>query len=115
MVQVYHCHSFSVLLLVTFSTLFNMINTKSVTRKYLSLFGYVTDIRISLSLTWQRRDINVTPSRYAGHSKWSNIKHKKAHKDNARAKVFGKLSLEIIQAVKGKLIFVCFLCKIIFC
>ena len=49
--------------------------------------------------------MNITPSRYAGHSKWSNIKHKKAHKDNARAKVFGKLSLEIIQAVKGKLFF----------
>ena len=39
--------------------------------------------------------------RYAGHSKWSNIKFKKMHKDNARAKVFGQLSREIIQAVKG--------------
>lgn len=39
--------------------------------------------------------------RYAGHSKWANIKHKKMHKDNARAKVFGQLSREIIQAVKG--------------
>ena len=41
--------------------------------------------------------------RFAGHSKWSNIKFKKMHIDNARAKVFGKLSMEIIQAVKGKL------------
>uniref|UniRef100_T2M6X9 Translational activator of cytochrome c oxidase 1 n=1 Tax=Hydra vulgaris TaxID=6087 RepID=T2M6X9_HYDVU len=38
--------------------------------------------------------------RFAGHSKWSNIKFKKMHIDNARAKVFGKLSMEIIQAVK---------------
>ena len=87
-----------------------MINTtKAVTRKYLSLFGCLTYIRISLSLSWQRREMNVTPRRYAGHSKWSNIKHKKAHKDNARAKVFGKLSLEIIQAVKGDF----FLCLLI--
>merc|ERR1712137_1209461 len=40
--------------------------------------------------------------RYAGHSKWANIKFKKMHKDNARAKVFGQLSREIIQAVKEK-------------
>ena len=40
--------------------------------------------------------------RYAGHSKWANIKFKKMHKDNARAKVFGRLSLEIIQSVKGE-------------
>ena len=41
--------------------------------------------------------------RHAGHSKWANIKFKKMHKDNARAKVFGQLSREIIQAVKGLL------------
>lgn len=39
--------------------------------------------------------------RWAGHSKWQNIKFKKMHKDNARAKIFGQLSREIIQAVKG--------------
>jgi len=43
---------------------------------------------------------SLLQKRYAGHSKWANIKHKKMHKDNERAKTFGKFSLEIIQAVK---------------
>lgn len=45
-------------------------------------------------------ELNVFQARHAGHSKWSNIKFKKMIIDNARAKVFGKMSLEIIQAVK---------------
>lgn len=48
-------------------------------------------------------ELNVFQARHAGHSKWSNIKFKKMIIDNARAKVFGKMSLEIIQAVKGKI------------
>lgn len=40
--------------------------------------------------------------RYKGHSKWQNIKFKKAHIDFARSKEFGKLSMEIITAVRGK-------------
>eukprot|EP00112_Aurelia_sp_Birch-Aquarium-sp1_P002271 Seg1248.2 transcript_id=Seg1248.2/GoldUCD/mRNA.D3Y31 product="putative transcriptional regulatory protein" protein_id=Seg1248.2/GoldUCD/D3Y31 len=36
----------------------------------------------------------------AGHSHWANIKFKKMHKDAERSKVFGKLSLEIITAVR---------------
>jgi len=47
-----------------------------------------------------RRRLLWQQERYAGHSKWQNIKFKKMHKDNARAKVFGRLSLEIIQSVK---------------
>ena len=38
----------------------------------------------------------------AGHSHWANIKFKKMHKDAERSKIFGKLSLEIITAVRGK-------------
>jgi len=38
--------------------------------------------------------------RYKGHSKWQNIKYKKAHIDFARSKEFGKLSMEIITAVR---------------
>lgn len=38
--------------------------------------------------------------RYAGHSKWQNIRFKKAHIDFARSKEFGKLSMEIISAVR---------------
>lgn len=36
----------------------------------------------------------------AGHSKWANIKHKKARADAARGKVFTKIGREIIVAVK---------------
>jgi YebC/PmpR family DNA-binding regulatory protein len=36
----------------------------------------------------------------AGHSKWSNIKHKKGKADAARGKVFSKLSKEITVAAK---------------
>jgi YebC/PmpR family DNA-binding regulatory protein len=36
----------------------------------------------------------------AGHSKFSNIKHKKARKDNARGKIFTKLGRELAVSVK---------------
>ena len=36
----------------------------------------------------------------SGHSKWSTIKRKKGEKDGARAKVFTKISREILVAVK---------------
>ena len=36
----------------------------------------------------------------AGHSKWANIKHKKAREDAKRGKLFSKLSKEIIIAAK---------------
>lgn len=36
----------------------------------------------------------------AGHSKWANIKHKKARQDAARGKLFAKLSKEIFVAVR---------------
>ena len=32
----------------------------------------------------------------AGHSKWANIKHRKGAQDAARAKLFAKLSKEIM-------------------
>jgi|SRR5690554_596577 len=37
----------------------------------------------------------------AGHSKWSNIRHKKAAKDSKRAKIFTKLIREIMVAAKS--------------
>lgn len=61
-----------------------------------------------LSRSHDKKLLQWQVERYAGHSKWANIKHKKMHKDNARAKLFGRMSLEIIQAVKGEFIF-CFL------
>jgi len=36
----------------------------------------------------------------AGHSKWSTIKRKKGEKDNARAKVFTKISREILVCIR---------------
>ena len=43
--------------------------------------------------------------RCKGHSQWQNRKFKKAHIDFARSKEFGKLSIEIITAVRGKVNF----------
>ena len=40
--------------------------------------------------------------RSAGHSHWQNIKFKKMHADFARSKLFGRLALEMITAVRGK-------------
>ncbi|NLC08078.1 MAG: YebC/PmpR family DNA-binding transcriptional regulator, partial [Syntrophomonadaceae bacterium] len=37
----------------------------------------------------------------AGHSKWANIKHKKAKVDAQRGKLFTKLGREIIMAAKA--------------
>ena len=37
----------------------------------------------------------------SGHSKWSNIKHKKENSDNQRAKIFTKLGREISVIVKA--------------
>ncbi|GEL06835.1 YebC/PmpR family DNA-binding transcriptional regulator [Salisediminibacterium halotolerans] len=36
----------------------------------------------------------------AGHSKWHNIKHRKAHQDKKKGKIFTKLTKEIHQAVR---------------
>ena len=36
----------------------------------------------------------------AGHSKWANIQHRKGRQDKARAKLFARLSKEIMVAVK---------------
>ena len=41
---------------------------------------------------------NPTCRKYAGHNKWSQIKHKKHSADLNRSKVIGKLSAEIQNA-----------------
>ncbi|XP_032239794.1 translational activator of cytochrome c oxidase 1 [Nematostella vectensis] len=53
------------------------------------------------------RELNMTRdsslkiiSRMAGHSHWANIKFKKMHADLARSKLFGRISMEIITAVR---------------
>ena len=37
----------------------------------------------------------------AGHSKWANIKHRKARQDAKRGKIYTKLIREITVAAKG--------------
>lgn len=37
----------------------------------------------------------------AGHSKWANIKHRKAKQDAAKGKIFTKIIREIVSASKG--------------
>ena len=51
----------------------------------------------SAALTFSRIQV-----RCKGHSQWQNRKYKKAHNDFTRSKEFGKLSMEIITAVRGK-------------
>lgn len=53
---------------------------------------------LSLNL-YNNRDII---KRFAGHSKWANIKHIKAQKDSQRALMFTKISRQIKIAVLGK-------------
>lgn len=36
----------------------------------------------------------------AGHSKWANIKHRKAKQDAAKGKVFTKIIRELVSAAK---------------
>ncbi|MDN5561003.1 MAG: YebC/PmpR family DNA-binding transcriptional regulator, partial [Psychrobacter sp.] len=36
----------------------------------------------------------------AGHSKWANIKHRKARQDAVKGKVFTKIIREIVSAAK---------------
>ena len=51
----------------------------------------------STTLTFYRIQV-----RCKGHSQWQNRKYRKAHNDLTRSKEFGKLSMEIITAVRGK-------------
>lgn len=44
--------------------------------------------------------LNYFSKRFAGHSKWANIKHTKALKDEERSKIFTKLSQQIKVAIQ---------------
>ncbi|KAJ3608459.1 hypothetical protein NHX12_025506 [Muraenolepis orangiensis] len=46
------------------------------------------------------RSVHMEPSRWAGHNKWSKVKHIKGPKDDARARLFMKLGLMVRIAVK---------------
>ncbi|OZJ03315.1 hypothetical protein BZG36_02265 [Bifiguratus adelaidae] len=45
--------------------------------------------------------LSTAQKRFAGHNKWSKVKHTKGGKDAKRAQLFSKLSLEIISAIKS--------------
>lgn len=46
--------------------------------------------------------IQNTDVRYAGHSKWQNIRHTKASKDNIKSKLYNKISMSLTKAaLKG--------------
>lgn len=48
------------------------------------------------------RQVFLIVRRYAGHSKWANIKHTKAEKDTQRSQMFIKLAHRIRLAIHGK-------------
>lgn len=49
------------------------------------------------------RALQLCPVLCAGHNKWSKVKHIKGPKDDARARVFMKLTMMIKLAVKGEM------------
>ncbi|ORZ16897.1 transcriptional regulator-domain-containing protein, partial [Absidia repens] len=56
-----------------------------------------TPIQSSIASTW----CLYQQQRFAGHNKWSKVKHTKGAKDAKRSKLFSKIGLEITRAVKA--------------
>ncbi|CAM0142360.1 unnamed protein product [Umbelopsis sp. WA50703] len=48
-----------------------------------------------------RSNLNSDQLRFAGHNKWSKVKHTKGAKDAKRGKLFSKISLEIISSIRA--------------
>uniref|UniRef100_H2SB31 Translational activator of cytochrome c oxidase I n=1 Tax=Takifugu rubripes TaxID=31033 RepID=H2SB31_TAKRU len=57
------------------------------------------------------RALQLWPVLCAGHNKWSKVKHIKGPKDDARARVFMKLTMMIKLAVKGEMEGALIICK----
>lgn len=55
------------------------------------------------SRTTPARALQLCPVLCAGHNKWSKVKNIKGPKDDARARVFLKLTMMIKLAVKGEM------------
>jgi YebC/PmpR family DNA-binding regulatory protein len=67
-------------------------------RKKMSL---LTRLPLSLATSLRRPlHLAASPALYAGHSKWHNIRHKKAAEDAKRAQAFTKMSTEITAAAR---------------
>lgn len=45
---------------------------------------------------------NIIMKRYAGHNKWSNIKHIKGANDQQKSLLFSKLSRQMKLAIRGR-------------
>lgn len=52
-------------------------------------------------LDHSRRTVHASCALFAGHNKWSKVKHVKGPKDMARSHLFQKLTMMIRLAVKG--------------
>ncbi|ORZ00514.1 transcriptional regulator TACO1-like protein [Syncephalastrum racemosum] len=52
-------------------------------------------------LAGSSRPFHNAPACYAGHNKWSKVKHTKGKLDAKKSKLFSKLSLEIASAVRA--------------
>ncbi|CEP17644.1 hypothetical protein [Parasitella parasitica] len=52
---------------------------------------------------WRPTSIYMQQQRYAGHNKWSKVKHTKGAKDAKKSIMYSKMSLEIVSAARGLL------------
>jgi len=46
------------------------------------------------------RSFSVTPTRFAGHNKWTKIKHRKGLEDAKKSKIYGRAARDIVSAAK---------------
>lgn len=70
--------------------------------KFTPVISTLTNQNIRPTLCSAKVNLFIIMKRMAGHSHWANIKFKKAHIDFARSKMFGRLTAEIMTAVRGK-------------
>lgn len=50
------------------------------------------------------REVYLVLKRYAGHSKWQNIRHTKALKDTQRSQLYSQLGQRMKVAIQGGLV-----------
>ncbi|RZC40603.1 translational activator of cytochrome c oxidase 1, partial [Asbolus verrucosus] len=62
------------------------------------MFKHITRVCWRLNEVYEA--ISLVPRRYAGHSKWQNIRHIKGAKDAARSALFAKISRQMKVAVQ---------------
>ena len=60
-------------------------------------FPQISSVHKPLTFT---QGFHSSPSAFAGHSKWANIKHRKGRQDEAKMKVFSKIVRQVITAAR---------------